>query len=88
LKPIAITLLAGVLPCVAVQPEPAAQALVDDTKTISQGFMESLKGELQRAIKAGGPVAAIEVCNKWHRPSPHSRQSRQPPRRSGRLPEI
>jgi len=63
MKPIAISLLAGLLPCVAVYAAPAPQALVDEAKTISQGFMESLKGELQRAMKAGGPVAAVEVCH-------------------------
>jgi len=63
MKPIASSLLAGLLPCVAVYAEPAPQALVDQAETISQGFMASLKGELQRAMKAGGPVAAVEVCH-------------------------
>jgi len=63
MKPIAIGLIAGLLPCVAVYAEPAPQALVDEAETISQGFMESLKGELERAIKAGGPAAAIEICH-------------------------
>jgi len=64
MKYIAIPLLAGLLPCLAAHAEPTQQALVDEAKTITQGFMGSLKGELQRAIKAGGPVAGIEVCNK------------------------
>jgi hypothetical protein len=35
---------------------------VDASRAASAAFMETLKGELQSAMKAGGPVNAIEVC--------------------------
>lgn len=34
-----------------------------DSRAITQEFGKTLKGELQAAIKAGGPVAAIAVCH-------------------------
>jgi hypothetical protein len=49
---------------------PSAQAQNDDVKSRSDTaraaaaeFGKRLLGELQKAITAGGPVAAIEVCN-------------------------
>jgi len=48
----------------------AAPALAEDTGTridtarvASKSFMTQLKSELQAAMKAGGPVRAIEVCH-------------------------
>ncbi len=35
-----------------------------ESKTVVKEFMGELKGELVKAIKAGGPIQAIEVCNK------------------------
>ena len=35
----------------------------DNAKQITQVFVETLKGELQSAMKAGGPVNALTVCN-------------------------
>lgn len=52
---------------------PLAQASADDndtrarigkSKEVIQEFFGSLKSELEAAMKAGGPVNAIEVCNK------------------------
>lgn len=34
------------------------------SKTVVNAFMNQLKGELKDAIKAGGPVNAIKVCNE------------------------
>lgn len=34
------------------------------SKAVVKEFMTQLKGELQAAMKAGGPVNAIDVCNK------------------------
>ncbi len=34
-----------------------------DSRAVAQQFMQKLKGELQAAMKAGGPVQAIGVCN-------------------------
>lgn len=42
----------------------AGQAQVNEAKGIVKQFAGQLKGELQGAMKAGGPVRAIEVCNK------------------------
>jgi len=36
---------------------------IDDAKPVIMGFAKALKGELQAAMKRGGPVAGIEVCN-------------------------
>jgi hypothetical protein len=38
-------------------------ARVDASRAAIQQFAQSLQGELQAAMKAGGPVEAIEVCN-------------------------
>lgn len=40
------------------------QARTAQSKAVVQEFFGQLKGELESAIKAGGPVNAIEVCNK------------------------
>lgn len=42
-------------------PDPARTA---QSKAVVQEFFGRLKGELETAIKAGGPVNAIEVCHK------------------------
>ncbi len=34
------------------------------SKAVVKEFMGQLKGELGKAMKAGGPIQAIEVCNK------------------------
>lgn len=54
-------LLAAATPALAAEPD--TQALVDEAKGVMKQFGGALKGELQTAMKAGGPVAAIEVCN-------------------------
>lgn len=35
-----------------------------ESRAVTMEFMEALKGELQTAMKAGGPLNAINVCNK------------------------
>ena len=37
---------------------------VENAKKTTKVFVSSLKGELQKAMKAGGPVNALSVCNK------------------------
>jgi hypothetical protein len=64
MKPAAIALLAGLVLSVAVYADPAQESLAAEAQVITRDFMGSLKGELQRAIAAGGPVLAIDVCNK------------------------
>jgi hypothetical protein len=39
-------------------------ARVDASRAAIQQFAQSLQGELQAAMQAGGPVQAIEVCNE------------------------
>lgn len=38
--------------------------LLQQSKGIMKEFMESLKGELQSAMKSGGPVHAIDTCHR------------------------
>ncbi|MDT8386847.1 MAG: DUF3365 domain-containing protein [Thiogranum sp.] len=38
------------------------EARAATSRTVTQDFMKTLKGELQEAIKEGGPVHAIAVC--------------------------
>ena len=45
----------------AVASEPPAE--VTEARGLVKEFFTSLKGQLQAAMKAGGPVAAIPVCN-------------------------
>lgn len=39
------------------------QAAVKEAKTITKAFAGALKKELMKAMKAGGPINALEVCN-------------------------
>ena len=38
-------------------------AFVQESREMVQTFAHSLKGELQAAIAAGGPIKAISVCH-------------------------
>ena len=53
----AVTLLS--LPAVASD----NTALTSEAKALSQSFAGQLKQHLQRGMKAGGPLAALDVCN-------------------------
>ncbi|HKJ77298.1 MAG TPA: DUF3365 domain-containing protein [Gammaproteobacteria bacterium] len=56
---------AALLVCLPLAPV-AAEDLdkqVKEAKGVMMGFMKELKGELKSAMKEGGPVNAIEVCN-------------------------
>lgn len=50
--------------------------MVDEGRQVSAAFMKALAGELQREMKAGGPVQAIGVC-KDEAPQIASALSRQ-----------
>ncbi len=39
------------------------KAAVLEAKTITKAFGGALKGELKKAMKAGGPINALDVCN-------------------------
>jgi len=43
--------------------EQAAQEDIDVSHKIVKQFMGNLKGELMSAMKAGGPINAVKVCN-------------------------
>ncbi len=45
-------------------PNEAAQAQIQDYKATMQSFGKTLKGELKAAMKEGGPMAAVQVCNE------------------------
>lgn len=40
------------------------EARVEKSKAVIQEFFGKLKGELESAMKQGGPINAIEVCNR------------------------
>lgn len=42
----------------------AVKAQLQDYKATMQAFGKTLKGELQAAMKEGGPMAAVQVCNE------------------------
>ena len=46
---------------VALQP---SDAQIQEARQLAQQFFKNLKGELQSAIKEGGPVHAIDVCEE------------------------
>lgn len=54
--------LAGVLLVPGVQAADEA-ATVEQARAIAKAFGGTLKGELEKAMQAGGPVAAIDVCH-------------------------
>ena len=53
----------GLLFSLALPSHADSGQVIDDTKPIIKQFAESLKSELQQAMKTGGPVAAINACN-------------------------
>jgi len=57
----------ALLAAVVAAPALAQQAVdphVAEARQVIKTFFSRLKGELQKAMKAGGPVHAIEVCNE------------------------
>ncbi|MFN2381752.1 MAG: hypothetical protein ABR561_04260, partial [Guyparkeria sp.] len=42
----------------------AVKAQLQDYKATMQAFGKTLKGELQTAMKEGGPMDAVQVCNQ------------------------
>ncbi len=41
---------------------PAANPLAEEAKSLAKAFAGALKGELEAAIKSGGPTKAVSVC--------------------------
>lgn len=58
------TVLFSCLPFVAAQAADETQPHVATSQQVVQAFSGQLKAALQEAIKAGGPIQAIDVCNK------------------------
>lgn len=63
-KTTGLALLFCVLPLSASLADSDMKQYVEESKAVVKDFAGQLQGELGRAMKAGGPVAAIEVCNK------------------------
>ncbi len=63
-KIIAITLLCATPVSMVMAEQNDMQKRAAASKTVVKEFMGELKGELVKAMKAGGPIKAIEVCNK------------------------
>jgi hypothetical protein len=55
--------LLGLAACQQVSNE-EIQRRTTESQAVTAEFMQTLKGELQAAMQSGGPVNAIEVCNK------------------------
>ncbi|WP_303906970.1 Tll0287-like domain-containing protein [Thiohalomonas denitrificans] len=58
------TALLCCLPLGAAMGQDNTGPLVGESKAIVKQFMGSLKGELESAMKSGGPINAIDVCNR------------------------
>lgn len=56
-------LLLGLVACQPVSNEEIQQRTAA-SHAVTAEFMQTLKGELQAAMQSGGPVNAIEVCNR------------------------
>jgi len=59
-------IVTGALLALAATPALATNndQLVNESRAAIKAFMGAMKGEMKKALKAGGPVKAIEVCNK------------------------
>ncbi|MBZ0070589.1 MAG: DUF3365 domain-containing protein [Thiohalobacteraceae bacterium] len=72
MKPFKLVILAACLAAVNAQAddmsandtETSIQARAQASRAAIQNFAQSLQGELQAAMKAGGPVNAISVCQE------------------------
>ena len=53
----------GLAACQSVSNEELERRTAE-SRAVTMEFMQTLKGELQAAMKEGGPVNAIQVCNK------------------------
>jgi hypothetical protein len=63
MKPIArLTAVAAILATASLSAETATDPNVAEAKAITQEFATTLQGELQAAMKEGGPTNAISVC--------------------------
>ncbi len=63
MKPSVVVFIATLFSAGHACAEQALQADINEGKGIIKAFMGDLKGELQKGMKQGGPVHAIQVCN-------------------------
>lgn len=63
-KLITIALLSAAPISMVMAEQNDLQKRAAESKAVVKEFMGELKGELGKAMKAGGPIKAIEVCNK------------------------
>ena len=63
-KLISFALLCTIPTAAVLAEQDDLQQRANESRVVVKQFMTQLKGELGRAIKAGGPVEAINVCNK------------------------
>jgi len=61
-KTLAVALIA-LLPLTVSAADADTQARIEKSKAAIQDFFGALKGELEKAMKEGGPIHAISVCN-------------------------
>jgi hypothetical protein len=65
MKRVIATALISLLPLApALAADADTQARTETSKAAIQDFFGTLKGELEKAMKEGGPINAIAVCNK------------------------
>ena len=61
---LAATLALGLATALPAQANDAVDQQLQDYRQAAQTFGKTLKGELQAAMKQGGPMAAVSVCNE------------------------
>ena len=60
----ASALVLGLAAALPAQAEEAVDSQLNEYRQAAQSFGMTLKGELQAAMKAGGPMAAVSVCHE------------------------
>jgi cytochrome c553 len=63
MKPSVVVLIATLFSTGQACADQASQSDINEGKGIIKAFMGALKSELQKGMKQGGPVHAIQVCN-------------------------
>lgn len=61
---LASTLALGLITALPAQASEAIDQQLQEYRQAAQTFGKTLKGELQAAMKQGGPMAAVSVCNQ------------------------
>ncbi len=61
---LSVILSSLILSPVIASAQESQEQMVQESRQIIQKFAKNLKGELKAAMKAGGPVNAIKVCNE------------------------